>query len=170
MPTICISGLSGSGKNAAGEALARMLGLRVISFSFKDEARRSGTSLMEIQKRANASAKMDRALDAKIAAAASTGNCVVTTWLGPWFVKNAYLRVWLKAGERERAKRISVRDKMPFASALAHVRKRDADNIKRYKKYYKIDITNHDNFDLIIDSSRFAPGQIAKIIAAAPSN
>ena len=167
MPTICISGLSGSGKNAAGEALARMLGLRTVSFSFKDTARAGGQTLMKVQRKANASAKMDKALDAKIARAAASGDCVVTTWLGPWFVRKADLRVWLKAGVRERAKRIANRDGMGLPNALAHIRKRDADNIRRYKRYYGLDITDHSRFDLIIDSSRFTPEQIAKIIASA---
>jgi len=89
------------------------------------------------------------------------------TWLGPWKVKDATLRVWLEADDETRAKRISGRDKMTYEEALDHVRKRDPGNVRRYKEYYGIDILDHSNFDLVVNTSHFNPIDAAKIIALA---
>jgi len=164
---VAISGLSGCGKNSVGEKVAKKLGLRTVQVSFKDEATRRGIPLMELQALAGKDPVLDRQLDEKIVSEAAKGNCVVTTWLGAWMVKNADLRIWLNASEEERARRVAGRDKMGPDEALAHIRKRDADNRKRYKKYYKIDIDDHAIFDVEINTNRFKPEQSSEIIVAA---
>jgi cytidylate kinase len=164
---IAVSGLAGCGKSSVGEAVARKLSLRAVQASFKDGARDAGVSLMEFQAMAGTGPELDRTLDEKIVADASAGDCVVMTWLGPWMVKGANLRVWLNAPEEERARRVAMRDNMAESEALAHVRKRDSDNIARYKRYYGIDICDHSIFDLEINTVRFSPEESADIIAAA---
>jgi len=164
---IAISGLSGCGKNTVGEKVAAKLGLRPIQFSFKDEAKRRGVSLMDIQALASRDSALDKQLDDKIVAEASKGNCVIMTWLGPWMVKDADLRVWLDASEEERARRVSGRDKMSLAEALEHVRKRDANNRERYKRFYGINIDDRSIFDLVVNTGRFNPEQSSEIIVAA---
>jgi len=164
MPIICISGLTGSGKNAAGEALAKRLGLRMVSFSFKDDAKKHGMGLMDFQAIAAKHRELDLEFDRRLTDEAAKGNCVVTTWLGPWMVKNADLRVLVYANEVVRAQRVAKRDNMTSEQALAHIRKRDADNRDRYMRYYKIDIFNHNIFDLQIDSGEHLPGEIAEMI------
>jgi cytidylate kinase len=167
MPVICIAGLSGSGKNAAGEALAKRLKLRIVSVSFKDYAREHNMNLMDVQKLAGKDSRLDKDLDAQIVSQAAKGNCVVMTWLGPWMVKGADLRVWIHADEPVRAKRVAKRDGMGEGAALEHVRTRDADNRARYKKIYGIDIGDHSIFDLEIDSGKYLPDEIAAMIEAA---
>lgn len=164
---IAISGLSGCGKNSVGEKVAKKLGLRTVQFSFKDEAKKRGISLMGLQALAGTDPAIDKNMDEMVVVEASTGNCVVTTWLGPWTVKNADLRVWLNASEEERARRVSGRDNMTPEQALTHIQKRDSDNRKRYKKYYGIDIADHSIFDLEVNTNRFKPEQSAELIIAA---
>jgi len=164
---IAISGLSGCGKNSVGEKVAAKLGLRPVQVSFKEEAKRRGLGLMELQELASKDPALDRRLDEKIVAEASKGNCVVMTWLGPWMVKNADLRVWLNASEEERARRVSGRDRMGLAKAREHVRKRDANNMERYRKFYNIDINDRSIFDLEVNTDRFNPEQSSEIIVAA---
>ncbi|VVC03616.1 Cytidylate kinase [Candidatus Burarchaeum australiense] len=167
MTIICIAGLTGSGKNSAGEALAKKLKLRLVSLTFKDYAKNEGVSLMDVQKKAGQDRQMDLDFDARVVEAAAKGNCIVTTWLGPWMVKNADLRVWINADEKVRASRIAKRDGMNEQEALVHVRARDADNRARYRKYYGIDINNHANFDLELDSSKYSPKELASQIEKA---
>lgn len=164
---IAVSGLSGCGKNSVGEAAARKLGLRTVQASFKDEAKRLGVTLMELQKMAEKDKGFDKRLDAQVVSDAAKGDCIVVTWLGPWTVKDADLRVWLLATEEERAKRIAKRDGMKPGEALEHVRTRDSENRARYKKYYGIDICDHSIFDLEINTGTFPPEASAEIIACA---
>jgi cytidylate kinase len=122
---------------------------------------------MTVQKEATKNESHDRELDREIVKRAKKGNCVVMTWLGPWIVKNADLRVWLNVSERERAKRVARRDRMSLKKALEHIRKRDDNNRRRYRRYYGIDIMDHSIFDLEINSDVFNPQQIAGIVIKA---
>ena len=164
---ICISGLAGSGKNTVGEIVAKKLNLDGVKLTFKDEARREKVDLMKVQMEATKDESYDRELDREIVRRAKKGNCVVMTWLGPWIVKNADLRVWLNVSERERAKRVARRDRMSLKKALLHIRKRDENNRRRYRRYYGIDIMDHSIFDLEINSDVFNPQQIAGIVIKA---
>lgn len=164
---VCISGLAGSGKNTVGEIVARKLNLAEVKLSFKDEAEKENVDLMRVQEEATRDEKYDRELDREIVRRAKKGNCVVMTWLGPWIVKNSDLRVWLNVSEKERAKRVAKRDGMSLKKALLHIRKRDENNRRRYRRYYGIDIMDHSIFDLEINSDVFNPQQIAGIILKA---
>jgi cytidylate kinase len=164
---VCISGLSGCGKNTVGAKVASKLKLRPVQMSFKDEAARRGMTLMQLQELAGKDRKLDVELDAAITKEAEKGNCVVMTWLGPWTVKNADLRVWLEVSEEERARRVAGRDRMSPEEARKHVHARDDDNRKRYKRYYGIDIDDRSIFDVVVNTGRFNPDQASEIIAEA---
>jgi len=161
---IAIAGMSGSGKNTVGEIVAKMLKLRTVEYTFKDYARDMGIDLMEFQKMAREDERIDKDFDKRVVADASKGKCVVTTWLGPWTVKKADLRAWLDASDDTRAKRIAKREKVSAKAALSHLKKRDKDNIARYKKLYGIDITDKGIFDLIIKTDHIPPEDIADAI------
>jgi len=49
---VAIAGLSGAGKNTVGGEVARLLGIREVQISFKNEAQKLGIPLMEMQNRA----------------------------------------------------------------------------------------------------------------------
>lgn len=164
---ICISGLSGSGKNTSGELVAKKLGLREVQLSFKELASKKKISLMEFQKLASSDESYDKKLDEEIVKRAKKGDCVVTTWLGPWMVKNADLRVWLDVSESERANRVAKRDKMSYDEALKCIRERDRNNWERYKKYYNIDMHNLSIFNLVIKSDSLSSEQVAEEIVEA---
>src|SRR3989338_1997406 len=108
---ICISGLTGSGKDTVAGLVAKKLGLPHVNPTFKTYAKEKGLSLLEFQKE-NSDGKFDREFDAKLLAevAKTGGNCVVSTWLGPWIIKQADIRVRLHAPVRTRATRIAKRD------------------------------------------------------------
>ena len=164
---ICISGLSGSGKNSVGEEVAKLLNLRVVKPTFKTIAAKQKMSLMEFHRKAEHEHSIDRQFDAHLIAEAKRGNCVVTTWLGPWMINDADIRVWLYAPSAVRAKRVAGRDGMSPEQALAHISDRDESNHHRYNEVYKIDIYDHSGFELVVNTEKFRPQETAQIIAAA---
>jgi len=164
---ICIAGLSGSGKNSVGSLVSEKLGLRLVDPTFKTIAKKEGIGLLDFHKKAEKEHKIDRDFDARLVAEASKGNCVVTTWLGPWMIRNADIRVWLYASPLARAKRVAGRDGMGADEAARHISKRDEGNRARYLDIYKIDIYDHSGFDLLINSECFLPEQSAAIISQA---
>ena len=160
---IAIAGLTGSGKNTLGEALAKELKLKLVCPTFKDLAKKEGISLMEFQKRAEKDPNIDLKFDALLKEEAAKGNCVITTWLGAWMV-DADFRIYVKVDDKIRAGRIAKRDNMNPEEALKHIKTRDNENIRRYKKLYSIDITDTSKFDLVIQAGEFTKEQLKEIV------
>ncbi|MEM4348126.1 MAG: cytidylate kinase family protein [Candidatus Anstonellaceae archaeon] len=163
---ICISGLSGSGKNSIGLLVAKKLGMKLINPTFKTLAKKSKISLMEFHKKAEQNSSIDKNFDKALIKQAK-GNCVVTTWLGPWMIKDADLKIWLNASAAARAQRIAQRDGMTSEEAQQHISQRDESNRQRYLRIYGIDIYDHSGFDLVINTEKFHPKQSAEIICCA---
>jgi CMP/dCMP kinase len=159
---IAISGLTGSGKNTLGELLAKRLGYRLVCPTFKDLAAKEGISLMEFQEKAAKDPDIDRKFDALLKEQASPGNCVITTWLGPWMV-DADVRIKVKVADKIRAERIAKRDSMTLVQALEHIKKRDGQNRERYRKLYGIDIDDEKKFDAVLDGARNPPQKLLEM-------
>lgn len=159
---IAIAGLTGSGKNTVGEFLAKSLGIRMVCPTMKDMAKKEGVSLIEFQKMAELDPNIDLKFDLLLKEECAKGDAIVTTWLGAWITKPD-VAIFLNAKNTTRAERIMGRDKMPFATALKHVKQRDSQNKKRYKKLYSIDITDTSIFDVVINSDKFNPGQVNEL-------
>lgn len=163
---IAIAGFAGSGKTTLGTSISRKLGFSLISVSFKDLAKKEGISLEEFQLKAESDRNIDLKFDEYIKEEAKKKDCVITTWLGPWMV-DADLRVWLYAPVSLRAKRVAERDGLSLKEAKKHIRKREAQNRRRYKKLYKIDIFDTSTFDISLNSGNFLPDEMAEIISKA---
>jgi len=162
---IAVWGFTGSGKNTLGELLAKELGYKLVSPTFKDLAAREGISLMEFQERAARDHSIDKKFDEllKEEVKKSKGNCIITTWLGPWMI-NCDVRIKIDVPAEVRAKRIAKRDNMSIEQARKHVEERDRQNIERYKQVYGIDITDDSIFDLQLDGEHNSPEQLLKIV------
>lgn len=159
---IAIAGLTGSGKNTLGELIAAKLGYRLVCPTFKDLAAKEGISLMEFQGKAEKDPDIDRKFDAVLKEQAAAGDCVVTTWLGPWMV-DADVRIKVFVADDIRAERIAKRDRMSPAEAKRHIKARDAANRKRYKKLYDIDIDDEGIFDAVLDGGMHTPQELLEI-------
>jgi len=164
---ICIGGLVGSGKDSVADAVAEKLKFQRVRLTPKDVAQRMGITIMEYQGYIEKNLAIDKEFDKMMVKEARKLDSVVSTWLGPWLIKGAALRVWLDASPRIRADRISVRDGMSKAKALKHVNERDMHNRGRYMALYGVDIYDHSHFDLVINTENYTPQQISDIVVAA---
>ena len=150
---IAVWGYTGAGKNTLGKRIADKLGYRLVCPTFKDLAKKEGISLMELQRRAEKDHNIDKKFDDLLKEQVAGGNCVVTTWLGPWMV-DADIKIKIYVPERIRAERIAKRDNMGLEEAADHVKERDQNNVKRYYDIYKIDITDESVFDVVLDGRK----------------
>jgi len=162
---IAVCGLSGSGKNTLGKELAKRLGYRLVCPTFKDLAKEEGISLLEFQKKATDDPDIDRKFDKLLKKEASAGDCVVTTWLGPWMV-GPDIRLWVFLPDEVRSQRLAKRDGISIDEAASHMKKRDDNNRKRYKTIYGIDIDDHAHFDLCLNSGIYSPEELVEIAMA----
>ena len=161
---IAVSGLSGSGKNTLGELLAKELGYKLVCPTFKDLAAHEGISLMEFQEKAANDHDIDRKFD-EVLREQAKGDCVVTTWLGPWMLE-ADVRIRVFAPLEVRAGRLAGRDGMKIDEARKHILERDEGNRKRYRKVYGIDIYDEGLFDASLNSGVFRPEELLGISLA----
>ncbi len=171
MIRICISGFSASGKTTIGNELAKKLNIMHITkksmSSFKKfraetkDAKDDNTRLAET----TSTKKYADAFDKEVVRLARENNCVVTTWLGPWFVKDATLRIWLNTSFEERVRRRAVDWKISMARAKEEVGKKDRLTARNIKKLYGIDVMDHGIFDIELNTERFTTKEEVDMIA-----
>lgn len=171
MLRICISGLSASGKTTVGEALAKELDIMHITKSMTKTYKRfvdenGGPKEASNKIRAETSdPKYADDFDKEVVALAKKNDCVVTTWLGPWMVKDATLRIWLNTCFDERAHRRAVGKHISLELARVQMKEKDDNTIRDFKKVYGIDIMDHRIFDIEINTERFTRQEEVAVIA-----
>lgn len=132
---------------------------------FREIAKKMGLSLVELNELASRDPKIDLAIDMTMREEALKGDVVVEAHLGGWVLHDvADLNVYLNAPLEVRIKRIAIRDKMYENKALRETLKREELQWQRFKKYYGFDITDLSVFDLVINTAKFKPEEIATII------
>ena len=164
---IAVSGKSGCGNTTVSKLLADALGITMINFTFRSLSEETGLSLAEIIERAKTDDGFDRAVDTRQVELAQKESCVLGSRLAIWMLKEADFKVYLRAGEDVRSRRICKRECGDIENVKAFTRMRDAEDSGRYKKLYNI---NNDDFsfaDLIIDTEQYNPEQIVDMILSA---
>ncbi len=172
---IAVSGRAGAGKSTLAKALAKELRLKRYSSGDlqRQIAKEKGLSLLDLNILEEKSDELDKLVDQKTAElGVKEDNFVIDGRLTFHFIPKATLKVFLTADIEERARRIfgDKREGDSYKSMLETVksiRKREASEKLRYKKYYGLDYTNPRNFDLIIDTTSAAPDSTVKQVLAA---
>ncbi|MDR0663353.1 MAG: AAA family ATPase [Spirochaetaceae bacterium] len=166
---IAISGKSGCGNTTVTALTAKRLGLRFINFTFRNLAAEKNMTLEEVLRLAEEDDYWDREVDRRqIEAALSdreTG-CVLGSRLAIWLLKEADIKVYLKAGIAVRARRLMQREGGDFDAVAAFTRERDAHDHERYLRLYGIDNDDYSFAGLVIDSGVHTPDEIVEKIAA----
>ena len=164
---IAISGPSGCGNTTVSSLIATTLNLPCINYTFKNIAKELGLSFEEVLKRAQKDFSFDKMVDQKQIELASAGSCVLGSRLAVWLLKQADLRVYLKASIDVRAKRIQKREGGNIEKIKADTDLRDMEDTRRYKELYGIDNTVYEHADLIIDTDHIVPELIVEKILEA---
>ena len=167
MMRVAVSGKSGCGNSTVSRLVARQLGLRLINFTFRELAVEYGVSFAELHRRAAGDPSIDRTLDRRQLAAAAAGDCVLGSRLAIWLLTDADLTVYLAGTPELRARRIAAREGVPYATALAAMNARDAQDRGRYLALYDIDVDNYRHADLVLDTAVLDQFQVAAAIVGA---
>lgn len=158
---ICISGLSGSGKTAIGNRIAKELSIKNINPTYKSSVRNNAELIRFIGK---SNAKFTKSFDRKVIEEANGRDCVITTWYGPWIIGDATLRVWLDLDESERVKRIAKRDNVSLEYARKYVKNKDRLTLRNYRAAYGKDY-DFSVIDIRMNCAVVKEGEIISIIS-----
>ena len=164
---IAVSGKSGCGNTSVCKIVAQKLGLRFINFTFRSLAEEHGKTISEILELAKTDDSWDREVDSRqVTLARENGGCVLGSRLAIWMLKEADLKVYLKANEETRVKRIFKREGGTYEEVKAFTEERDRQDKERFLRLYEIDNDEYAFADLIIDTEDMGAEEIAALITA----
>lgn len=161
---VCVSGFTGVGKTTVAEEVAKIIKAPHIAFTMKDEAKRRGMTIVELQDIAAKDKSIDLEFDERQKEELGKhASFVTSTWLGAWLA-DADINVWLYASEDVRVSRVAKRDKLPVEDARKMMLRKDEQNVERYLKLYNINIADVNKFHVCINTEFMAPPQAALAI------
>ncbi len=179
MKAIIIAGMPAAGKTTVSHILSDRLGLPIVGGTdiLKELAKKHGYAMsgedwwdtpdgMRFTKEREGDPEFDKEADRILLDRISEGNVIVTSYTAPWISKSGF-KIWLAATFENRAERMAKRDNTPLADTEKTTKKRDIENYKIYKNLYNFEYGRDlKPFDLIIDTDRISPEEVAKKIIA----
>ncbi|MGC8533515.1 MAG: (d)CMP kinase [Candidatus Parvarchaeum sp.] len=171
---VIVSGLTASGKSSVATSLALNFGIEYFSASSKLKTLLPKKDFMVWESKKGIEAvkfrlknpQYDKRLDSFILSFFRTKkDIVIDSWVAPWKIKDKEtVKIYIKADENIRAKRVSIRDKISFSEALRFMKQKDLLTKKIYKKIYGIEIDKDlTPFNLVIDSSELDLESVVRI-------
>lgn len=178
---VLICGFSASGKSYLVNSVAKKLKYKYIHTSDILNQFANGVSENKIQiektkmntgwyefsgldKKREKSNVLDKKLDKFLVNLVNTkNNIILDSWTLPYLVKNnpKIIKIWLDATEIERAKRLSLRDKITYTAAHKLLKEKDGFSKKHFKKLYGFILGKDKNvFDLVIDTNPLSIKQV----------
>lgn len=138
---------------------------------FRNMAAERGMSLAEFGAYAAVQPAVDVELDRRLAERARAGRVVIESRLAGWIAHNEKLDgllVWMDCDDDVRARRVAARERTTFDQALVENAEREKIERDRYLALYGIDIADLSIYDLVLDTGRSSPAEIAdRIVRAA---
>jgi cytidylate kinase len=162
---ITVGGSAASGKTTLARNLAKALDFKHVSAGeiMRDMAAEKGMTLLEFSEYAENNPEVDNKIDERQRREAS-GDCVVDGRLSRHFL-NPDLSIWLTAPIKERAERIIQRGESykDIDDAVKAIRQREESEVKRYREFYKIDLTDLKAYDLVINTGKFGIREMTEL-------
>jgi cytidylate kinase len=162
---IAVSGKSGCGNTTISRMVSEKMGLSFVNFTFRSLAEEKNISLEEVLKKAAEDDWWDREVDRRqVALAQQTDSCIIGSRLAIWMLKDADLKVYLKASPKTRAERIVRREGGTLEEVAAFTKERDKQDSERYLRIYNINNDDYSFADVIINTDHKSIEEIAELI------
>lgn len=170
---ITISGPPGSGKTTVCKLVAERLDLEIIISGniFRQMARESRMSLADFGRMCETDPEADRMLDDRMVQIARCQDDVIlegrlTAYM---LTRNdiSAFRVYMDADLDVRSARVAEREGGTVEQRREEIMQREECEVRRYLKYYDIDIRDRSIYDLIVDTTFLTPSEVADRICEA---
>jgi len=174
---ISLGGMPGSGKTRLSQDLAKELNWTYYDMGGvrRKMALDKGLTLAELNKQGETDPESDLIVDKYQKELGKTNdNFVITSRLSWHFIPQSF-KVFLDVEENEAAKRImndpahhaSGEDFFSLEEAKDFLKKRcESDNL-RYQKYFKVDVYDRKNYDLVVDTTNLTPEETFNVVMKA---
>ena len=169
---ITISGALGSGKSTVAKILVEKFNLKHYSTGdfMREIAAKRGITLLELSKLAETDRSIDKELDNyQIQLGKDEDNFIIDARLGWHFIPNS-IKIFLDVTDEEAAKRIFKEGRTDekyntdLNATLENIKNRRASEIKRYQDYYNLNYYDHNNYDLVVDTTEIPAEEVAEKI------
>lgn len=171
-PKMSISGDIGSGKSAVGRLLHKLTGFPIYSTGALQRkiAERHGMSTLELNRYAETHPEIDDEIDSESIRLGKTDEAFIIDSRIAWhFIPHSF-KVYLAVDLDVAARRIlgdSERTRESYGdleTAKREILKRRRSEVERFRSVYGIDLSDLDNYDLVVDTSETSQEEIAKAV------
>jgi predicted cytidylate kinase len=171
-PTIALSGELGSGKSSVAELLVDALGARRVSTgeAQRQIAAKRGISTLELNRLSETDPTIDEEIDSVFRSLAETKEPLVVDSRLAWHFLPLSFKVHLVVDPEVAAARVLHREGSQaeryesVAEALERIGARADSERRRFQVMYDLDIFRLGNYDLVIDTSRASPDEVARAV------
>jgi cytidylate kinase len=169
---VTITGSLGSGKSVVGKAVAALLGVPYFSTGDLQRAlaARKRMTTLDLNRLAETDPSIDYEIDGMMREYAEKNDrCVIDSRLAWHFVPYSF-KCYLQVNEKTGIERIlgdTLRKSEKYGSieeAYQAVKGRKASENKRFAALYDLDLSNMENYDLVVDTSRARPEAVAATV------
>jgi cytidylate kinase len=165
---VTISGRPGSGKSVVAARVAEALGLSRASAGdfMREMAGERGLSILELSRVAEESDAIDREIDERtVRLAGGARDLVIDARLGWHFVPHSF-KVFLEVRPDVAARRVfdaargPEHENVDLERTRNAIESRTASEQERYLEYYGLDYTDHNHYDVVVDTSEMTIDQV----------
>lgn len=169
---VTISGRPGSGKSVVAARVAKILGIPHVSAGdfMREMAAERGVSILELSRSAQEREDIDREIDERTVRLAQTGDDFVMDARLGWHFAPHSVKVFLDVRPRIAALRVfearrgSEHENVDLETTTRAIESRTESERERYLGYYGLDYTDHDHYDLVIDTSDIGIDDVVGLI------
>ncbi|MCS7113305.1 MAG: cytidylate kinase family protein [Nitrososphaerota archaeon] len=156
MVVITVSGLHGSGRSTQARLLAETFNLRYVSAGqlFRSIARERGVAVHTLSSQLMSDPTIDYMIDERTKREAVKGDVVIEGDLSGFMAGSlADVRIFLKASDEARFKRIAKREGCSIEEAARITSEREDRDRKRFKIFYGVDPFDPSLYHIVLDTS-----------------
>ncbi len=171
---ISLAGEIGSGKSTVGHILSEKYNLEKVSIGYilRDMANNYGMNVNEFNAYMESHPEIDNILDTKLMSYENVSGKFLFDSRMAWHFVPSSFSVYIKVSVKTAAERImkagrSSEEYKNLDEAIKNIQARQISERSRYNTLYKVDVTNLDNYDLVVDGENKSPEEIASEICTA---